>query len=46
MTIYYIKINPMYIFDTDDWLNILPSRTILPQWKGCNTIKAMPEVLL
>ena len=46
LVIFYLKVNPMYIFDTDDWLNIIPSRTILPQWKGWNPGKATPEVIL
>lgn len=45
MSVYYLSMNPMYIFDTDDWQNVLPSRTILPEWGGWNPSKVLPENL-
>lgn len=45
MAAYYLKINPMYLFDTDDWLTTLPARDILPIWGGWNPTRALPEVL-
>lgn len=35
----------MYIFDADDWLGIISSQIILPQWKGWNPGKATLEVI-
>jgi hypothetical protein len=46
LTIFFVKIHPMIIFDTDDWLYIYYQRRALPLWGNWNPIKVFPETLM
>lgn len=43
--LFFFKLHPIMIFDTDDWLYAYAQRTALLQWKGWNPAKILPETL-
>jgi hypothetical protein len=46
LAIFFVKLHPMVIFDTDDWLYIYANRRALPQWGNWNPTRIFPEVLM
>lgn len=43
---FYLFKQKLYLFDTDDWINISNNRSFLPKWGGFNPAKVLPETLL
>lgn len=43
---FFIKIHPLYIYDTDDWTYISYSRPAWPTVKQWNPTKILPEILM
>lgn len=43
---FYLFKQKLYLFDTDDWINITNNRSFLPKWGGFNPAKVLPETLL
>lgn len=44
--LFFVKIHPMIVFDTDDWAYIYCNRSALPLWGNWNPSKIFPEVLM
>ena len=42
---FFTSIHPLYIFDTDDWINMAMWRTLYPSTVNYNPSKILPEVL-
>lgn len=42
---FFTSIHPLYIFDTDDWINMAMWRTLYPSTVNYNLSKILPEVL-
>ena len=42
---FFTSIHPLYIFDTDDWINMATWRTLYPSTVNYNPSKIIPEVL-
>lgn len=43
--VFFLLIHPLYIFDTDDWINIGRERPLYPSHYYFNPIKVLPEIL-
>lgn len=43
---FYLIKNKLYLFDTDDWVNVSMNRSFFPNWGGYNPAKVLPETLL
>lgn len=46
LMVYYTEINPIVVFDTDDWLYLYAMHSFFPMWKAWNPTKVLPEVLM
>lgn len=46
MFINYRILYPMYIYNCDDWLYIIPWRNLLPEWGAWNPSRVLPETLM
>ena len=46
LIIFFGSVNPLFIFDMDDWTNIAQFRAALPIWGAWNPIKVLPEILM
>lgn len=44
--IFFTKIYPIIIFDTDDWSNASINRRGIPEWKAFNPVKVLPETMM
>lgn len=44
--VFFAKIYPIIIFDTDDWSNASMTRKGIPVWKEFNPIKVLPETMM
>lgn len=44
--IFFSKINPIVVFDTDDWLYIYYARPAIPIWNNWNPCRILPEILM
>lgn len=43
--VFFTLIHPLYIFDSDDWINIGLERPFIPDTNCFNPIKVFPEIL-
>lgn len=43
--VYFTQVNPLVIYDGDDWVNIGTFRTPVPRMENYNPIKVLPETL-
>ena len=46
MVLFYTKIHPLYIYDTDDWTYIAQTRIPLPGGSNWNPTRILPETLM
>ncbi len=46
LLLYFVKINPIAVFDTDDWLYISQFRAPIPMVQEWNPIKVFPETFM
>lgn len=44
--VFFFNINPIVIFDTDDWKNINYHRKAIPIWNARNPTRVLPETLM
>lgn len=44
--IFFTKLHPITISDTDDWTYLFINRKAIPLWKNWNPIRILPEVLM
>lgn len=44
--VYFTFVHPLYVYDTDDWLYIIPQRKAIPIWKNWNPTRVLPETLM
>ena len=44
--IFFTKIHPIMVSDTDDWNYFFNHRKAIPLWKNWNLVRVLPEVLM
>lgn len=44
--VFFSKINPIIVFDTDDWAYIYYARPAIPLWNDWNPCRILPETLM
>ena len=46
LMLFFSYINPLVLYDGDDWQQLSFIRKALPQWHGWNPVKVLPETLM
>ena len=44
--VFFTQMNPIVVFDTDDWMYIRYTRPAIPLWNDWNPCRIMPEILM
>lgn len=46
LCIFFTQVNPIIVFDSDDWLYVYSARPAIPLWGEWNPSRVLPEVLM
>ena len=46
MFLFFFRVHPLYLFDSDDWKYAVYTRLPIPIWKDWNPTRVLPEILM